>query len=145
MKSVDITWVGGEHSFKLTIEHMRAIQQLCDAGPGLVHTRLLTGAWHVDDVIQPIRLGLEGGGMDKEDAKKLLVKHVETGVFANLVETSVALLGLFIWGAEPDDEPGELSGEAEPEDAHSQERKSDSVKSTNSEPSVGSSQEPLIE
>lgn len=55
-----LTWAGGEHEFELRLEHLRALQDKCDAGPEWILARLSTKQWMVDDVIQPIRLGLEG-------------------------------------------------------------------------------------
>jgi hypothetical protein len=77
MGDVSLTWAGGEHDFKLTLDHLRAIQDRCDAGPEFVMRRLLSPQWLIDDVLVPIRLGLEGGGMAKEDARKLVRIHLE--------------------------------------------------------------------
>lgn len=108
MTKVALNWAGGEHEFCLPIGMLRALQDRCDAGPPLVLQRLTTGAWHVDDVIQPIRLGLEGGGMDKEEARKLAVRHVEDRPLALSVLTAQAILAAALFGVE-DDPVGERS------------------------------------
>ena len=61
----EIVWAGGEHAFRLGIGELRAIEQKCDAGCAVVLMRLLSSAWKIDDVVQPIRLGLIGAGMPK--------------------------------------------------------------------------------
>lgn len=107
----DLTWAGGEHDFALPIGLLRALQDKCNAGPPLVLQRLAASTWHVDDVIQPIRLGLEGGGMSKEEARKLTEKHVEDKPLALSVLTAQAILTAVLFG--PGDDPvGEpLAGE----------------------------------
>lgn len=102
----DLTWAGGEHSFDLRIEHLRALQDACDAGPEWVLSRLMTKQWRVDDVVATIRLGLEGGGMGKEQARKLVAQHVESRPLTLSVLTAQAVLMLALYG-DPDDQPGE--------------------------------------
>lgn len=97
---VELTWAGGEHRFLITIELLRALQEKCDAGPAWVATRLAGGKWLVDDVIQPIRLGLEGGGLDKEVARRLVKKHVEDRPLTESVLTAQAVLMSALYGGE---------------------------------------------
>lgn len=114
-RGVDLTWSGGEHTFDLSkIELLRALQEKCDAGPAFVLARLAGGQWHVDDVIVTIRLGLEGGGESKEEARRLVKIHVEDRPLAESVLTAQAILMAAIYGA-PED--GEDAGEGEPKPA----------------------------
>jgi hypothetical protein len=106
MRGVDLTWAGGEHAFLLTIDLLRALQDKCDAGPAFILQRLTQKSWFVDDVIQPIRLGLEGGGMDKEEARKLVKKFVEDRPLTESVLTAQAVMMAALYGAE-DDPTGE--------------------------------------
>uniref|UniRef100_A0A1A7GD91 Gene transfer agent family protein n=1 Tax=biofilter metagenome TaxID=1070537 RepID=A0A1A7GD91_9ZZZZ len=101
-----LTWAGGEHDFELRLEHLRALQDKCDAGPQWILMRLTSKQWLIDDVIQPIRLGLEGGGMEKEVARKLVQKFVEDRPLTLSVLTAQAVLMVALFG-EPDDQPGE--------------------------------------
>lgn len=106
-KGVDITWAGGEHEFALPIELMRALQDKCDAGPAYVLARLGSQQWLVDDVVATIRLGLEGGGLDKETARKLTKKHVEDRPLTESVLTASAVLMAALYGGEEDADSGE--------------------------------------
>lgn len=108
----DITWAGGEHAFDLKIEHLRALQDICDAGPEWVLSRLMTKQWRVDDVVATIRLGLECGGMPKEAARKLVAQHVEARPLTLSVLTAQAVLMLALYG-DPDDQPGEADAGGE--------------------------------
>lgn len=109
--AAELTWAGGEHNFDLRLEHLRALQDRCDAGPQWILMRLTNKQWLVDDVIQPIRLGLEGGGMDKEAARKLVQKFVEDRPLSLSVLTAQAVLMMALYG-DPDDQPGELKAGA---------------------------------
>ena len=106
MRGVELTWAGGEHEFKLTIDLLRALQEKCDAGPAFILQRLATQRWHVDDVVSTIRLGLEGGGMEKEAARKLVNKVLDERPIAELVMTAQAILMAALYGAQ-DDPTGE--------------------------------------
>lgn len=81
MRPFELEWNGGEHKFMLTIDHLKALQQKCDAGPFWSFKRLRGGDWRVDDVIQPIRLGLEGGGKESDEATELVRQAVHMGSF----------------------------------------------------------------
>ena len=113
MRGVDLTWAGGEHSFLLTIDLLRALQDKCDAGPAFILQRLTQNRWYVDDVIQPIRLGLEGGGMSKEDARKLVKKFVEDRPLTESVLTAQAVMMAALYGAEDDPTGESQAGESD--------------------------------
>ncbi len=113
MRGVDLTWAGGEHSFLLTIDLLRALQDKCDAGPAFILQRLTQNRWYVDDVIQPIRLGLEGGGMSKEDARKLVKKFVEDRPLTESVLTAQAVMMNALYGAEDDPTGESQAGESD--------------------------------
>ena len=112
MRGVDLTWPGGEHCFALPIELLRALEQKCDAGPAWIVGRLGSGQWRVDDVVETIRLGLEGGGMEKDAARKLVRQHVEDRPLTESVLTAQAVLMAALYGA-----GGEGGEEGEPEAA----------------------------
>jgi len=103
----DLTWAGGQHDFALPIELLRALQDKCDAGPAWVLARLASKQWMVDDVVSTIRLGLEGGGLPKEDARKLVKKFVEDRPLTLSVLTASAILMAALYGGEEDGEANE--------------------------------------
>lgn len=110
MLPAEITWDGGIHDFLFTIPLWRALQDRCDAGPEWVLNRLRTGQWRVDDVIEPIRLGLEGGGMKKEDARRLVAKHVENRPLSLSVLTAQLVIAACLYDR-GDDTVGDQLGE----------------------------------
>lgn len=104
--SEEITWPSGRHSFRLGIGELRAIEQKCDAGCAVVLMRLLSSSWKVDDVYQPIRLGLVGAGMDERLAQKNLDKALDVASLYALAVTAAEVLRRFIMWETPD-QPGE--------------------------------------
>ncbi|MER9135114.1 gene transfer agent family protein [Mesorhizobium sp. M0830] len=106
-RGVDITWQGGENTFLLTIDLLRALQDRCDAGPAFILSRLINGEWRVDDVVSTIRLALEGGGIDKEDARKLVRRHVEEDFGVKHVLLARAILTHTLYSEEGDSDEGE--------------------------------------
>ena len=113
MRGVDITWAGGEHRFLLTIDLLRALQDRCDAGPLHVLNRLKSGEWYVDDVVSTIRLALEGGGLDKDDARKLVRRHIEEDFGVKHVLLASAILAQTLYDEEGGDDAGEQKPAAE--------------------------------
>jgi len=108
-RPTDITWAGGEHPFLLTIELLRALQNKADAGPAWVLARLSTQQWMVDDVIYTIQYGLEGGGMSKAEARKLVQSFVEDRPLSQSLKTAQTVLMASLYSVDEVDAP---SGEA---------------------------------
>lgn len=112
MRPIELTWKGGEDSFLLTIDLLRALEQRCDAGPPVILARLSSQQWRVDDVIEPIRLGLEGGGMSKADARKKVARFVEErGISLSVLTAQAVLMSALFHDGE--DSVGEAQGEAD--------------------------------
>lgn len=111
MKGVEITWAGGAHEFALPIDLLRAVQDRCDAGPAWILSRLSSGQWRIDDILSVIRFGLEGGGMDKAAAIKLVKLHVEDRPLTESVLTAQAVLMSALYGGEEEADAGEQKGQ----------------------------------
>lgn len=110
MQPIELTWPGGEHAFCLRLGELRAIQDRCDAGPGWVLARLSSGQWRVEDVIEPIRHGLEGGGMEKQAAGKLATAMAEENL-GRCVLTARYLMEIALHGVQDDPVGGKRPGE----------------------------------
>jgi hypothetical protein len=111
MRSETLNWVGGEHEFALTLPLLDALQQRCGGdGVGLIYKRLVSQEFRTTDVVATLALGLEGGGMAKHDAVRLVHNQYEDhGLFA-LVLPALGVLGGALQGW-PEDE-GKPTGEA---------------------------------
>lgn len=107
MKSISLVWAGGENEFLLTIELLRALQQKTDCGPAWSLARLSSKQFFVDDVVETIRLGLIGGGMAPEEARKKVKSFVEDRPLTESVLTASAILMTVLYGVEEDADAGE--------------------------------------
>lgn len=78
--SITLLWPDEERTFRLRIGELRELQEKCgNRGPMTIAQALTMGTWLVDDIIQPIRLGLIGAGMSQADAAKLVNTHLADG------------------------------------------------------------------
>lgn len=112
---VDLTWPGGEHTFALYLGELRQLQDACNAGPEEILNRLRAGNWKVDDLIEPLRLGLIGGGMPPQEAGPKVTNLIRQGsplVEFKLVATAVVMAA--IMGVEDDPLETAQTGESNP-------------------------------
>ncbi|WP_323034106.1 GTA-gp10 family protein [Pararhodobacter sp.] len=106
---IDFEWAGGFRAFRLGFDQLVELQEVCGAGPQVVHERLIGGAWGVADISHVLRLGLIGGGLSREAAHALVKEHVEgSPPVQNLVYAQL-VLGSGIMGA-PDETVGQTGG-----------------------------------
>lgn len=111
-----IVWIGGEHRFCLRLKELRTLQKNCDAGPEEVLNRLRLGTWRVDDIIEPIRLGLIGSGeMAQSEAGPFVTKLVHQHPLAEFKLTATLVLFLSLIGPGDDEPEKPMAGEGNPE------------------------------
>ena len=102
-----------DYPLRLRIGELRALQSELNSGPGAVLTRLQLGDWYVDDVIEPIRLGLIGGGMSQKNAKMLVTHYVADGYLLQYQAVALRLLMSVMVGNAEDQAPvGETTDQA---------------------------------
>lgn len=89
-----INWACGEHPFMLRIGEAEALDDLTRDGVADFRYRCREGVERgslgfspvrTREVIDGLRLGLIGGGMEPEAARKLALRGMEEGEFAELV------------------------------------------------------------
>lgn len=105
---ISLLWAGGENDFALGLGQLRALQTSCDAGPETLLKRMGSGDWRVDDIIETLRLGLVGGGMESKLATPLVMRLVEVHPWIEFRETAYRILGAALVGVK-DDPLGETS------------------------------------
>lgn len=110
---VRLNWIGGEHEFALNIGELRALQNNCNAGPEQIAMRLIGGEWLVDDIIEIIRLGLIGGGMESKTAGPMVTGLIDRHPLMMLKADALKVLTDALM-ADEDDSLGETAGEASP-------------------------------
>jgi len=119
--SVRLDFAGEERTFALRIRELRALQGVCDAGPGELLQRFVAQRYRVDDVRETIRQGLIGGGDTDAIATKLMRDHFDDRPLAQFVILAQAIVAAALLGVE-DDPVGEQAagaGETNPSPAES--------------------------
>ncbi|MCK1684243.1 gene transfer agent family protein [Bradyrhizobium sp. 147] len=117
-----IIWAGGEDQFCLAkVGLILDLEAKCEAGIATVMTRLGSGTWRLNDVREPIRLGLIGGGMAPDKAMQAVRNHVDGNPLTSSVLLAYAILEAVMVGV-PDDPVGKKpdgddQGKAEPAEA----------------------------
>ncbi len=111
---ITLQWPDEEREFRLRIGELRELQEKCgNRGPMTIFFALHNGTWLVDDVIQPVRLGLIGAGMSQGDALKLVNTHLSDGRLKEGVMVAQAILIAAVTGP-PDEHIKAPTGEGKP-------------------------------
>lgn len=76
--SITLEWADDTYHFRLGWGEIAKLQEECDAGPYVILQRLYNGEWKVQDIVNIIRLGLIGGGLEPAKALKLVNSYVKT-------------------------------------------------------------------
>jgi hypothetical protein len=85
---VSLEWADGEYDFKLGIGELRELQEKTRriknnkgeweyVSPMKLFYRLSNDEWLVDDVREPIRIGLVGAGINPVEASRLVKRYVD--------------------------------------------------------------------
>ena len=109
--TIELRWADGDHRFRLPLGQLRELQDKCGAGPLRIAHRLRGDDWLVDDVREPIRLGLIGAGMKPTEALTLVLRYVDARPLYESVLTALAVLSAALFGV-PEDQPAPGKEEA---------------------------------
>jgi len=71
-------FAGEARDFRLAWGELALLQEARDCGPFIIHARLQSNAWLIEDISETIRCGLIGGGMKPSKADKLVELYVKT-------------------------------------------------------------------
>lgn len=138
---VTLDWADGTYPFALKIEQLAELQEACGAGPWYIQWALEAaimarsmGMAPPKDaspayVIDTIRLGLIGGGMDPVSALKKVRTYVGPGQLNDNVQTAFAIIGVALQGA-PEDRPEKPQAGARKSASRSRGARSGSRRST---------------
>ena len=118
-----INWCCGEHPFRLRIGEVEALDDLTALGMLDFRWRIATGLDRgslayspvkVREVIECIRLGLIGGGMESGQARKLALRAFEEGEFSELVTICFTITSSCLAGKDHDTPGKPVAAEATP-------------------------------
>lgn len=96
---IQFEWAGAERSFQLKLKQLNLLQERNGMrGPRRVLTDLETGNWIWQDIVEPLRLGLYGGGMKLEDADKLIRNNIDGQALEEHLFYAIAVLQAVVVG-----------------------------------------------
>jgi len=119
IRSGRITEFVGDNDYplQLKIAHLRNLQADLNSGPSAILERLQNGLWFVDDIIETIRHGLRGGGMNDRDAKHLVESYITDGALLQYQPVALKVILAAMIGDEDDmpelPEAGEMTAPVE--------------------------------
>lgn len=100
---IELTWGDGEHVFNIAkLAQVFELEDKCGCGVNEVFNRLREGRWKFNDVREPIRLGLIGGGKNPAEALLLTKRYVDERPWAESILTAQMILMAAIVGVEGD-------------------------------------------
>lgn len=111
---VAFDWGDGHHEFRLAIDQLDELDQLCGVGPGYALGLISAGThgnWKAKWIREVIRLGLIGGGAAPVAALQLVRTYVDARPLEENIFAAHAILAASVVGVE-DDAPGEPEGAA---------------------------------
>lgn len=95
-KGEKVIWAAGEHTFRFAIGELRALEKSCDSGVAVVLTRLMGSQFRVDDIVEVLRIGLMGGGMNERAAMQTIEKAYPHANLYDLSVTAARVLATFV-------------------------------------------------
>jgi hypothetical protein len=105
-----IIWANGEDVFCIAkVGLILDLEDKCKSGFAVVMARLESGAWGINDVREPIRLGLIGGGMKPEAAMAAVRRHVDENPLAHSVLVAYEVMRAAMFGVPADDQVGQAA------------------------------------
>lgn len=70
--SVFLEIEGQERQFRLPLLMIAELQASCKAGLGVIYKRVFAHDFYAEDLVETVRCGLIGGGLERGEAKKII-------------------------------------------------------------------------
>jgi hypothetical protein len=102
--AADLEFGDGTRRYRLAIGQLRELQEKTGRGPIAILARIISGEWFVDEVREPIRLGLIGGGANPIEALRFVERYVDPHL-AEAAQIARAVLGAAVLRPLTEDEP----------------------------------------
>lgn len=105
---VTLEFADADYLFRLPLKRIAELEEKCGAPIGAIWKRVcLTGDYKANDLVETVRLGLIGGGMDAQDARKLIERYCDQWPLAEWHSHALAILGACVEGYEVKGKDGE--------------------------------------
>ena len=93
----------GDYDFKLTISAISALQVKCQSGIGQIYTRVISGQFYSQDLLETVRHGLIGGGMAPKPAHDLIESYSDVVPLEDWQDIATAVLAAATHGYKSDE------------------------------------------
>ena len=108
-----IAFGDGDYLFRLPLKWLAELEAKCDAGIGTIYARVLTFQHTSKDVVEIIRCGLIGGGMDPSKARRLIETYIDGFPLEEAHQLAIDVVVGCVHGYSSDAEEAEPAGNAE--------------------------------
>lgn len=115
---VNTPFAGKRRDFRLGVEELDELDELCKVGPGYLLglvSQGVSGNWKSRQLREVLRLGLIGGGTSPNEALRVIERYFDTErnpLGDSLVTVQLVLMACVV--GDEDDPPGEPTGETTP-------------------------------
>lgn len=100
---IDLAWPDETRTYHLDIPRLKELQEKRGAGPAAIAQRIVEGTFKVEDVLEPIRLGLIGGGLVPSEALTLVNRLVEVLPLYECAAAALSIITAALKGVEVDE------------------------------------------
>ena len=98
---VTLEFADADYPFRLPLKRIAELEERCSAPICTIWKRVcLTGDYEGNDLIETVRLGLIGGGLDPQEARKLIERYCDQWPLAEWHKHALAILGACVEGYE---------------------------------------------
>lgn len=104
---INVFMADGYYDLQLNIEQLINLQEKLDLGPAAILETIANRTWRIAHIIEPIRLGLIGGGMSNQAAFDFVTQHVKPAYFLEYLPVAYAVVNAALSGAPEDPIEGE--------------------------------------
>ena len=106
--------LGKDRDFALSLSQVIELERLCGDGIGVIAKRVLTGDFHLHDLVETIRLGMIGGGASPREADVTVQMYCKDRPLSEYRPIAVAILNALYFGVaiEPSNDNGEGQSDA---------------------------------
>lgn len=101
---IELEFGDGEYTFQLRLVQIAELQRKCDAGIATIWGRVAGQSYHAEDLVETVRLGLIGGGMDAVKAKRLVATYTDEWPMEKWWSHAFAILAACVVGYQPPEE-----------------------------------------
>jgi len=113
---VELTFADADYTFRLPIKRIAELEEKCQAPIGTIWKRVLTSEYHAVDLVETVRIGLIGGGLEAQEARTLIERYCDVWPLEIWHAHATAILSACIIGYEAGEESDAPKDEAAGED-----------------------------